>query len=459
MRTRKAVKLLLMLLALVLAFSLAGCNTAAEPETEETAADTPATSESEDASEETETESEELSGTITFLTMAEYHDANVLAVEAFEEAYPNVKVEMEEYPFTQLFDVIEIKLGSQSSNFDVVLTDATMVSGYAYRGFICPIDDYFTEDEKAEFAPALVNSGTYQDQFYAPPIKNSCHVLFYNKTLLEQAGVELPSTDPNERLTWEEMVPMAQQVMDAANDPTVYGLTFEQISRAYQVLPLINSMGGEGIGEDGTTVEGFVNGQGFVDAMQWYSDIHNVDNIAPKGVAPAETVGLFASGKIAFLCANIFDYKTFDTTEGLEYGFAPFPYFEAGSAATPTDSFHIAVSNYSENKDIAAEFVRFFTLGGGNDAFCESRGEFSARIEKLSVYEEDAQYDEFPLSIFKLAAYEAQNTAYPRPKSLGYREWESVMNATFEDIRNGADVQESLDSAVASIDAKMLPYK
>lgn len=33
------------------------------------------------------------------------------------------------------------------------------------------------------------------------------------------------------------------------------------------------------------------------------------------------------------------------------------------------------------------------------------------------------------------------------------------MNATFEDIRNGADVQEALDKAVASIDAKMVPYK
>jgi multiple sugar transport system substrate-binding protein len=218
-------------------------------------------------------------------------------------------------------------------------------------------------------------------------------------------------------------------------------------------------MGGEGIGEDGTSVDGFINGANFVASMQWYSDIHNLYNIAPKGVAPAETVGLFASGKIAFLCANIFDYKTFENTEGLEYGYAPFPYFQSGVAATPTDSFHIAVSNYSENKAAAAEFVKFFTIGGGNDAFCEARGEFSARVEKLNVYNEDSQYSEFPLSIFQLAAYEAQNTAFPRPKSLGYREWESVMNATFEDIRNGADVESALDTAVASIEAKMVPYK
>lgn len=439
----------LLLFAVALAFSLAACTSKAETPPADTGNEaTPPVA-----------ESAEPSGTITFLSMAEYHDATVLAVEAFETAYPGVTVDLQEYPFTQLFDVIEIKLGSQSSNFDVVLTDATMVSGYAYRGFISPLDEYFTDADKAEFAPALVDSGTYDGKFYAPPIKNSCHVLFYNKTLLDQAGVTYPSADPAERLTWEELVPMAQQVMEAADDPTVYGLTFEQISRPYQVLPLVNSMGGEGIGPDGTTVEGYVNGEGFAKAMQWYSDIHNVYNIAPKGVAPAETVGLFASGKIAFICANIFDYKTFDGTEGLAYGYAPFPYFEGGAAATPTDSFHISVSNYSENKDTAAAFVKFFSLGEGNDVFCEARGEFSARVANLNVYNEDPQYGEAPLSIFKLAAYEAQNTAYPRPKSLGYREWEDVIGGTMEDIRNGADVQESLAAAVASIDAKMIPYK
>lgn len=457
MKRRKTLKVLSLLLAVVFAFSLVACGTGPSADNSAGSSSTVASTGTQAGSETTE--SKDPSGNVRFLTMAEYHDANVKVVEAFQKAYPNVKVDMEEYPFTQLFDVIEIKLGSQSSNFDVVLTDATMVSGYAYRGFIMPMDDYFTQEEKSEFIPALVDSSTYQGKFFSPPIKNSCHVLFYNKKLLQQAGLDLPSADPAKRLTWEELVPMAQKVMAAAKDPTVYGLTFEQISRAYQVLPLVNSAGGKGIGDDGITAEGYVNGDAFVKAMKWYSDIHNVYNIAPKGVAASETVGLFASGKIAFLCANIFDYKTFKSTEGLEYGYAPFPYFAGGVAATPTDSFHISVSSNSKNKDAAAAFVKYFSLGEGNDIFCESRGEFSARISKLNVYNEDPKYNEEPLSIFKLADYEAQNTAFPRPKSLGYREWESVINNTMEDIRNGAAAKDVLDKAVASIDAKMLPYK
>jgi ABC-type glycerol-3-phosphate transport system substrate-binding protein len=398
-------------------------------------------------------------GTIKFLTMAEYHNALDGVIKAFEASHPGVQVETEEFPFAQLFDAIEIKLGSRNSKFDVVLTDATMVSGYAYRGFISPMDEYFTEAEKAKFTQALVNSGTFEGQFYSPPLKNSCHVLWYNKKLLDKAGVPYPSADPKKRMTWEQVVEISQKVMAAAGDPTVYGLTFEQISRPYQILPLINSLGGAGIGPDGITVDGYVNGEGFVKAMQWYSDIHNKYKISPKGIAPSETVGQFTAGKIAFLSANLFDYKTFEKTAGLQYGYCPLPYFKEGKPITPTDSFHVSVSNYSKNKKLAAEFVKYLTMGEGSDIYLDKQGEFSARLDILNTYDSDPKYNSFPFSVFRLAAQEAKTTAYPRPLSLGYREWESVMTATMEDIRNGADVKTTLDKAVRTLKAQLQIYR
>lgn len=404
-------------------------------------------------------ETQTMMGTIRFLTMAEYHNGLASAIKAFEDSYPGVTIVTEEYPFAQLFDAIEIKLGSQNSNFDVVLTDATLVNGYAYRGFIHPMDAYFTPEEKSSFTQALVDSGTYQGKFYAPPLKNSCHVLWYNKDLLDLAGIPYPSENPENRLTWEEIVAISHKIMAKSGDPTVYGLTFEQISRPYQILPLINSLGGKGIGPDGVTVEGYVNGDGFTKAMQWYSDIHNVHKIAPKGVSAAETVGRFTAGKIAFLSANLFDYKTFEKTPGLRYGYCPLPYFADGKPITPTDSFHVSVSNYSKNKTLAAEFVKFLTLGEGNDLYLETQGEFSARVAVLNSYQDDDRYADFPLSVFRLAAQEAQTTAYPRPLSLGYREWESIITSTMEDIRNGSNVQESLNKAVKALNAQLSLYK
>jgi len=193
--------------------------------------------------------------------------------------------------------------------------------------------------------------------------------------------------------------------------------------------------------------------------MQWYSDIHNKYKISPKGIAPSETVGQFTAGKIAFLSANLFDYKTFEKTPGLQYGYCPLPYFKEGKPVTPTDSFHVSVSNYSKNKDLAAEFVKYLTLGAGSDIYLDKQGEFSARIDVLNSYGNDPKYNNFPFSVFRLAAFEAKTTAFPRPLSLGYREWESVITATMEDIRNGADVKQSLDKAVKTLNAQLQIYR
>ncbi len=397
--------------------------------------------------------------TLTILSFSEYHDAVQAAADAYTLANPNVAINIEEYPFSEYNDAVTIKLGSSSSDFDIVMTDTTMCSSYAYKGWIDPVDEYFTEDEIAEFAPALVKAGTFEGQFVAPPLCNSCQALFYNKDLLDLAGIPYPSEDPSERLTWEEIVEISQKVMEAANDSSIFGLAFEQVDRPYQVLPLPNSYGADAFAEDGLTVDGYLNSANFVKAMQWYSDIHNVYNIAPKGTSASDSNGLFMAGKIVFLTCNVFNYSTFQNTEGLNWGYAPFPYFADGTAATPTGSWHVGLVSGSQNKEAAMDFIKYYTLGEGNRIFLETRGAFAAKNETLNQYDELEDYAEFPLSIFRLASYEAQNTAYPRPTTLAYGEFESIINSTFSDIRNGVDVQEALDSAVQQLNVQIQMYE
>lgn len=398
-------------------------------------------------------------GTITVLSFTEYHAAVQAAIDAYTATNPGVTVKLEEYPYAEYNDAVTIKLGSQSQDFDVILTDATMVSSYAYKGWIASLDPYFTDADKAKFASALVKSGMFEGEFVAPPLCNSCQALFYNKDLLDKAGLAYPSEDPAQRLTWEQVVDMSRQVMQATGDGTIYGLTFEQVDRPYQILPLPNSLGATAFGEDGLTVEGTLNSDPFKKAMQWYSDIHNAYQISPKGTTAADSNGLFLAGKIVFLTGNIFNYKAFGNTEGLHWGFTAFPAFADGAAATPTDSWHVGLSSGSRNVDTAVDFIKYFTIGEGNSVFLETRGAFAATVSTLEKYTTDEQYSAFPMSIFRLAAFEAQNTAYPRPSTLAYGEFETIIGSTFSDIRNGVDVTEALDSAVSQLNTQLSMYR
>lgn len=398
-------------------------------------------------------------GTIKVLSFSEYHVAIQAAIDSYMKDNPGVTVTLEEYPYAQYNSAVSIKLGSSSSDFDVILTDATMVSNYAFKGWITPVAQYFTDAEKSQFVSALVKSGTYDGEFYSAPLCNSAQVLWYNKDLLTKAGVGLPSTDPKDRLTWENIVEMSQKVMANVNDSSVYGLTFEQVDRPYQLLPLANSLGANAFSDDGLTVDGYLNSDKFKTAMQWYSDIYNKYNISPKGTSAADSVGLFTAGKVAFMAGNIFDFGTFQNTKGLNYGYTAFPYFANGTPATPTDSWHVSLSKLSKNASTAADFIKYITLGKGNDVFLVTRNAFAARTSILNSYSTDAKYSEFPNNVFRLAAYEAQNTAYPRPITLAYGEFETIMDSTYSDIRNGADVGTALDSAVKQINTQMAMYK
>ena len=130
-----------------------------------------------------------------------------------------------------------------------------------------------------------------------------------------------------------------------------------------------------------------------------------------------------------------------------------------GVPVTPCDSWHLSVSSYSKKKNIAAEFIKYMSLGEGNTIFLDTQGDFAATKAGLEAYQTEPEFAEFPNNVFRLAAYEALNTAVPRPLSLGYREWEAIITSTMEDIRNGADVKPALDKAVKDIDAQMLIYK
>lgn len=441
-------RLLSLFLALTLVYSLAACsggNTEAN---------------SQNGSAAVATDAAQLSGEITLVSLPEYHDAMVSVIQAFEKAYPGITVTCEEYPYAEIFDAIEIKLGSKSSDFDVLMVDGPMVSGYAYKGYIAPMDAYFSEEEIAKFTNALVDSSTCDGVFYAPPLKNSSMVLWYNKDLLDSANIPYPSTEPEGRLTWEQVVEYSQKIMEANSDnPSIYGLTFQQLSRPYQILPLIQSKGGAAFADDALTTTGYLNSEATVEALQWYQDIHNKYGISPKGVSTSETTGQFQAGNIAFYVGNIYAFKQLEQTEGLNYSYTPFPYFEGGTVASPTDSFHVGISNYSENKDISALFVKFLTLGEGSDIYMDLQGEFAARIDVLESYDSDPKYQEYPWSIMKLGAYEAINTAAPRPVSTGYREFEALVEPAFEDIRNGANVAEVLTSVAGEIDQMLDAYK
>lgn len=281
-----------------------------------------------------------------------------------------------------------------------------------------------------------------------------------------------PDSEPSQELideivagrwTWEEVVEAAEQLtLDTNNDgvPDVWGFQFDQVSRPCQILGLPESLEQPSVSEDGLSTDGYLNSEKWIRAGQFYGDLFNALAVSPKGVTPEQSSELFAAGNAAMFVGGEWNVPTFAGTEGLEFGIAAHPFFADGRVATPTGSWHVGVSAFSDHPAEAAEFIRFLTLSPeGTTTWFESHGHFPVTNELLDLVDTSEEFAAFPRSPYRLGTYEARNTAVPRPQTPGYLEFEDILNNTLEDIRNGTDAAAALNAAVPRIDRAMARYR
>ena len=396
--------------------------------------------------------------TITWLTL-DWPVDDVIA--QFEADNPDIKIEVEQVPFNDLFTQIQVRFGASSTTPDVIAVDVPLVASYALRGWLLPLEEEFSEGEFADWLPAAVEAGSVEGHLLAAPVSTSTQLLYYNKALFDRAGITPPG--PDERWTWEQVAEAAPQLTfddDGDGTPEIWGFIWEQMVRIYQLEPLPVSLGGKAIGDDGLTVDGIINSPEWVDAFTYYYDMFNTLKAAPQG-AEFWPPDIFETGNLAMYVGGPWSISRFaESITDFEWGVSRHPYFENGEIVTATGSWHIGVNSLTEQPEAAKRFVRWISTGKGAEIWWRlGSGDFPAQQSILNLFATDPQFDEAPMSYLRTAAQEATVNPVPRPVTVGYLEYEQILQTTFQDIRNGANVQESLNNAVDRIESEMAKYR
>ena len=305
---------------------------------------------------------------VTLRVLTHYDAAFEAVAEKFEEE-TGIKVEVEQTNYEAVNDTLEVVLGSGSSEYDIIMADGPNVAAYVNRGYLAPLSDYFTEDEINTFSPALVQQGTYKEDFYAAPLGDSSIALYYNKNLLAEAGVDVDwaKYDGTTRITWEELIDIANKVVETV-DPEgtngIYGIEFGQVSVVYQMNLLANSLGGKNLSDEGNSVEGILDGEEWKQALAWYQE-HVNDGTFSRGVNVPETYNNFYAGKCVFeiMTTDSYEYILAGGMELDDFGWTYVPCFEGyeEQVATGCGNWTVGVSAFSENKEAAGQFVNFIT--------------------------------------------------------------------------------------------------
>lgn len=390
------------------------------------------------------------SGTVKFLGP---EDPKTFApvIAAFEKANPDITIDYTQVPFDQYSSTLQQRLSAKDDTIDVFAVDQPNLAQIAAQGFLVDLSD-LEDQAKAATSEAQYDINIYNDKMYALSVWNSTQMLFYNKDMLDKAGIAYPSADPSQRWTWEQTAEAGKAVQAAGAAES--GLLLEQVEAYYQLEPLIVSAGG-GTGISGDDMlQADVTDAGWQKAMDWYAGTF-ASGLSPRGVGGFQTSAVFTDQKVAFFVGGPWDVGGFSSTATFRWGVAPQPYFAGGTPATPTGSWSWGINTASKNQAAAKKFIEFAALdAAGSLSTTEATTIIPANTEAAAQYlpKLEAMGGDNSKGVADLITHEIDETAVARPVSVGYVQFESLINKAFGDIRNGANVSDRLSQAQSQIE-------
>lgn len=376
-------------------------------------------------------------------------------LDAFNKEHPTIKVEFESVPFDQLNSVLEARVSAKDGNPDVYWADMPRLAALTARGYTTDLTQQF-EPYKGSWDKASLEGSSVEGKLQGVPIANSTQLLFYNKDLLDKAGVAHPSDDPEKRATWEKLTEDAKKAV-AAGAPN--GLVLGQVDRYYQLEPLPVSLGGSAGGKGEGNLTPDITSDAWVKSMEWYGSIFK-DGISPRGMAAEQSDPDFLAGNTAFQIQGPWLLPALQKSN-VNWGVALHPYFKDGKPVTPSGSWALSMNPFSQQKEAAAIFMKWMSVdNGGGYTINALTPELPANTDSKDEY--------FARSVFtsdegkkaaKVIDHETANTGITRLSTVGYVEFEEVMGRAFSDIRNGSDPKATLETATRQLESAWSPYK
>ena len=203
---------------------------------------------------------------------------------------------------------------------DVLTLDGPNVAAYAENGIIQPLAE-LTEEERGEYLESILDQGTYNDKLYALGVMESSVGLYYNKDILEEAGIEVPDADhPWTQTEFMDILKKLKPLMDEKKGYPI-DMTFPVGEASiYYYAPFIWANGGNLVSEDGLTVDGYFNSEKNVEVMNYFHQI--VEN---KYMSEAPIENLFESGRAAFKFDGAWEVNTiYENYPDVNLGVAPY---------------------------------------------------------------------------------------------------------------------------------------
>ncbi|MBY5839905.1 extracellular solute-binding protein [Rhizobium leguminosarum] len=374
-----------------------------------------------------------------FMAQAAYSEADVRAMtDAFAKANPDIKVNLEFVPYEGLHDKTVLAQGS-GGGYDVVLFDVIWPAEYATNKVLVDVSSRVTDEMKKGVLPGAWTTVQYDGKYYGMPWILDTKYLFYNKEILEKAGIKAPPK------TWDELTEQAKTIKDKGLLATPIAWSWSQAEAAIcDYTTLVSAYGGDFL-KDGKPA--FQTGGG-LDALKYMVSSYSsgLTNPNSKEFLEEDVRKVFENGDAAFALNWTYMYNMAnnpkDSKVAGKVGVVPAPGIAGKSEASAVNgSMGLGITSASQHPDEAWKYITFMTSQATQNAYAK----LSLPIWASSYEDPDVTKGQEELIS---AAKVGLAAMYPRPTTPKYQELSTALQQAIQEALLGqSSPEDALKSA------------
>jgi multiple sugar transport system substrate-binding protein len=342
--------------------------------------------------------------------------ANKELVRQWNAQNPDVQVEYVQGDWGSVHDQLLTSFEG-GDPADVIHYEAAAIQVFAEGGYLADMDETLSDEFKSGIPDEIWDTVRYEDRgTIGVPFLLESRLPVANRTMLEQAGVEVPT--PEDPWTWDEFQDAAKKLTD---DDT-YGVAWPLGSPANAVLNLSQSFGGDYMASGDTPA--IEVGDAELEVPSRIHDMLYTDKTAAPstvGVESTDALPGFFAGKYAMLFGAVWLRQQMVEEAPKNFDWVTIPPI-AGTAGQEqaANPQILSVAAQSEYPEEATRFIEFF-LNGQNMARL-AEGDWLVPTSDEALQELQERTDGKQGWDVAVASADAL-TAAPWQKTPGFQEW------------------------------------
>lgn len=281
-------------------------------------------------------------------------------LDEFKTANPHITVDQLGVNFFDYWTKLSTAMAAGSGP-DLALNDTSTVPSRAKTGAILSTDEFIARDgvQLDDFFPVLIDKMKYEGKMYGMPNDTDVRVLYYNKKMFEEAGL-----DPNQPpANWDELEEYAEKLTKWGSNDMLDVIGFSPALGNLHFWTLAWTNGGGFWDEEGKPT---FNRPENLEALEWEKKVQDKYGVKAMSAFNSQASALGFSPFIAGKAAMIVDvnnlYEEIKTrAPDLEFGVAPIPY--KNNPASWSAGFSLELVNNKDDKraNAAWELMKFLT--------------------------------------------------------------------------------------------------